>query len=259
MTGALVFLLGLVVGSFLNVCIHRLPRGESIVQPRSYCPKCGKPVAWFDNIPLVSFVILRGHCRHCPGSISLRYPAVELASALVWIGSWRGTEGIMEFGISVVFLSLLLVAAATDFETGLIPDEITFVGVGAGLAASYFYPALHGEPAGLSALMKSALGAAAGGALIFVTGLAGDWIFQRESMGGGDVKLLAMAGSFLGWEQTVLTFFTAPILALPFALYQRWVKKEEIIPYGPFLSLAAAVQFCYGEALWRFLIYGVRL
>lgn len=245
------FLIGLVVGSFLNVCIHRLPRGESIVRPRSYCPKCGKPIAWFDNIPLLSFFILRGHCRHCLVRISFRYPAVELLSGLIWLGSWKASGGVPIFWIGTLFLSLLLVVTAADFETGLIPDTVSFFGMAAGLAASFFCPNLHGTLSGLVALERSAIGLAIGGGLIYVIGLAGDWIFQRESMGGGDVKLLAMAGSFLGWEKVLLTFFTAPLVALPFALYQRWVKKEEVIPYGPFLSLAAAVQFFYGGIFWK--------
>lgn len=262
MTQAILFLIGLGVGSFLNVVIHRSPRGESVIRPRSYCPKCAHPVSWYDNVPLLSFVLLRGRCRHCQGRISWRYPAVELASGLVWLGSWQGSFESPTFWIRVVFVSLLLIVTVTDLETGLIPDRVTFLGMGAGLGASFFYPGLQSSPDGLIALTRSALGLSVGGGLIAVTGLAGNWIFQRElvrlrldqSMGGGDVKLLAMAGSFLGWEKVLLAFFTAPLLGLPFALYQRFAKKEEIIPYGPFLSLAAAVQFFYGETFWRYFL-----
>ncbi len=251
MTGILLFLAGLVIGSFLNVCIHRLPRAESIVRPGSHCPKCNKPVAWFDNIPIVSFFILKGQCRHCLGRISFRYPAVELLSGLIWFASWKVSGGSPFFLISVIFLSILLVVTVTDFETGLIPDAVSFLGAAVGLLGSFFYPELQKTTSGLIALEHSLMGLVIGGGLIYMIGLAGNWIFQRESMGGGDVKLLAMIGSFLGWEKVLLTFFTAPILALPFALYRRCIKKEEIVPYGPFLSLAAAIQFFYGHLLWK--------
>lgn len=257
-----IFLLGLAAGSFLNVVIHRSPRGESVVKPRSYCPKCAHPISWYDNVPILSFLLLRGRCRHCRGGISWRYPAVELVSGLIWAGNWQGSIGSPIFWIRVIFLSLLLVVSVTDLETGLIPDRLTFLGMGAGLAASFFYPPLQESPTGLPALVQSMLGLGVGGGLILVTGLAGNWIFQRElvelgldqSMGGGDVKLLAMAGSFLGWEKVLLTFFTAPLVGLPFALYSRFRKKEEIIPYGPFLSVAAAVQFFYGETFWSYFL-----
>ena len=258
------FLLGLVVGSFLNVVIQRSPRGESVVRPRSHCPKCAHPIFWHDNVPILSFLLLRGRCRHCQVKISWRYPAVELVSGLLWLGSWQGSVESPIFWIRVIFLSLLLVVSVTDLETGLIPDRITFLGMGAGLASSFFYPPLQNLGANLAmlALRQSAVGLVVGGALIAVTGLAGNWIFQRElmrlgldqSMGGGDVKLLAMAGSFLGWEKVLLVFFMAPLLGLPFALYQRLAKKEGIIPYGPFLSLAAALQFFYGELFWQYFL-----
>jgi len=248
---ALSFLFGLCVGSFLNVCIHRLPRGESIIRPRSYCPKCGKPIAWYDNVPVLSFLILRGQCRGCKARISFRYPAVELISGVIWYEGWRVTGGGPIFWIQVLFLSLLLVAAVTDLETGLIPDRVTYLGMASGLAASFFYPNLQQELARVAALRESTWGLATGGGLIYVTGLVGSWIFQREAMGGGDVKLAAFIGSFLGWEKVLLVFFTAPFFALPFALYRRWLKKEEIIAYGPFLSLAGAVQFFYGGIFWN--------
>lgn len=251
-----VFGMGLIVGSFLNVCIHRLPKDESIIRPRSYCPKCGKSIAWFDNVPVLSYLLLRGRCRQCREIISLRYPAVELISALIWYISWRQFGGAPMSWVHIIFLSLLLVMSLTDLETGLIPDEVSFLGMASGLAASFFAPELQGSTVPLTAAWKSLIGMLTGSGLIFVTGLAGDWIFQRESMGGGDVKLMAMAGCFLGWEKSLLVFFTAPLLALPFALYLRLVKKEEVIPYGPFLSLAAAAHFFYGDWFWRLVIFG---
>ncbi len=263
MTVGLLFLGGLIVGSFLNVLIHRLPRDESIVKPRrSFCPACGHGIAWHDNIPVLSFVFLLGRCRYCHQGISWRYPLVELASGGLWVGSWIWSGGSPLFWIGVIFISLLLVGLVTDFETGLIPDQITLGGALAGLGASFLYPELHETPITFGGLKEGAIGLLAGGGAIYLTGLAGNWIFQRElmkrgleqSMGGGDVKLLAMIGAFLGWEKALLTFFTAPFLGLPFALYQRFAKKEAVIPYGPFLSVAAGVYFFLGKPIWNFLL-----
>lgn len=249
-----VFLFGLAAGSFLNVCIHRLPRRESIVSPGSRCPNCSQAIRWFDNIPLLGFLVLGGRCRSCRGRISFRYPAVELASGILWILSWRGMQELPLFGVQVIFFSLLLVVSVTDLETGLIPDEANLLGMGAGLVSSFLIPGLQGTSDPFGALIQSAVGLLVGGALIYGTGVIGNWIFQRESMGGGDVKLMALIGSFLGWQKVLLVFFTAPLFALPFALYTRWVKKEKIIPYGPFLALAAGVLFFYGNTVWRYFL-----
>jgi len=259
---AALFLFGLVIGSFLNCVIHRLPNDESIIRPRSYCPHCGKTIAWYDNIPILSFLILAGHCRHCRQRISWRYPFVELASGLIWAGSWYWNGWTPFFWISVIFVSILLVVTMTDLETEIIPDQLTLGGALTGLVVSYIYPALQQTSSNLWAFGESVIGLVVGGGLIYVTGLAGNWIFQRElmkrgldqSMGGGDVKLLAMVGSFLGWEKVLLIFFTAPFLGLPFALYQRIAKKEAIIPYGPFLSAAALVHFIFGDLFWKYFL-----
>lgn len=252
MTEVYIFVIGLAMGSFLNVCIHRLPKDESLIRPGSHCPRCKQPIAWFDNLPIFSFLILRGRCRHCGERISWRYPVVELASGMLWLLSWQAYEAGPMFWIQIFFLTLLLVVSLADLETGLIPDEVTVFGLAAGIAASFFYPALHETVGGMKGLLSSVIGLAVGGGIIYLTGLAGNWIFQRESMGGGDIKLLAMIGAFLGWEKVLLTFFTAPVAALPFAIYQRCVNKEEVIPYGPFLALAAAVQFFYGNLVWKY-------
>ncbi|MBI2166848.1 MAG: prepilin peptidase [Candidatus Omnitrophica bacterium] len=265
--GILVLLAGLSVGSFLNVCISRLPKGISVVTPPSHCPACGKVIAWFDNIPVLSFLVLGGRCRKCRERIPWRYPAVELASGVFWFFLWRAEGNEAAFWIAGIFCSLLLAASVTDWETGLIPDSVTLLGIGVGLNASFFYPALQAQGAGWAAVLQSGIGMLTGGCLIYVTGAAGNWIFQREliqlqleeSMGGGDVKLLAMAGAFLGWEKVLLVFFTAPLLALPFALYGRWYKNEAVIPYGPFLSAAAVIQYFYGDSIWRSMILGGKI
>jgi len=158
-------------------------------------------------------------------------------------------------GILIVFLSLLLAVTVTDLETGLIPDALTYPGMIAGLVVSIFYPGLHEVSGRVIGLREGALGLLAGGGAIYVTGFIGDRVFKKESMGGGDLKLMAMVGAFLGWQKVILTFFTAPFFALPVALYVRLRHKSETIPYGPYLAVAAALQFFYGATLWEYLFY----
>jgi len=247
------FLFGTVVGSFLNVAIHRLPQGLSVVAPPSHCPHCKTPIRWFDNLPLLSFIALKGKCRHCGATISSRYFLVELLSGILWLSLWMVYGFSWIFAAGIIFFSLLLVALVTDRETGLIPDKVTFFGMGAGLLLSALSPGSFGETSWFWGLSSSFLGLLVGGSLILAIGTVGTWVFKKDSMGGGDVKLMAMIGSFLGWQSVILVFFTAPFFALPAALYSRFFKKEETIPYGPFLALAAMVHFFCGRLLWHLL------
>jgi leader peptidase (prepilin peptidase)/N-methyltransferase len=247
-------LTGAAIGSFLNVCIYRLPRGLSLLAPSSSCPHCGAKIAWRDNIPLLSFWLLRARCRHCKEVISFRYFFVELVSALGWLALWLtyGLSGY--FFTSGIFLSLLFVVILTDGETGLIPDAVTIPGMIAGLAASVLDPALFRETIWYRGLLSSGTGLLAGGVLLWLAGFLGRLVFKKDSMGGGDIKLLAMIGSFIGWQKVLLTFFTAPFLALPFALYARFARREATLPYGPFLALAAALQFFFGNTFISYLL-----
>ncbi len=254
MTQFILFLFGLTVGSFLNVCIHRLPKEKSVVWPGSSCPKCKQKIVWYDNIPLVSFFILGAKCRHCKSTISWRYPIVELTSGVIWVFCWNLFGATAMLPISLLFLSLLLVITVTDLETGLIPDEVTFSGLGAGILISIFYPALQSSAVWWSGALNSILGALMGGALIYITGVVGKLVFRKDAMGDGDVKLMAMIGCFLGWEKIILVFFTAPFLALPLALFSKYVQKKEIIPYGPFLAGAAAIHIFLGNIIWQSLL-----
>jgi leader peptidase (prepilin peptidase)/N-methyltransferase len=198
--------------------------------------------------------MLGGRCRRCHGAVSKRYPFVELVSGLLWLLSWNIYGASFRFIVAVVFLSLLLIAVFTDFETALIPDSVTFFGMFMGLAMSFLIPPLDFPFFKWSSFGESFFGLFVGGSLIFGSGVIGKRVFKKETIGGGDIKLLAMIGSFLGWRKVLLTFFMAPFLALPFAFLYRWIKKQETIPYGSFLSLAAAVQFFYGETIWVYFI-----
>ena len=185
----------------------------------------------------------RGRCRSCRDNISVRYPAVEILSAFIWAVSWSLSSKFLPFLVSVVFLSLLLIVFFTDCETGLIPDLITLPGIVTGIALSFFYPPLQGAAENLSAFYSSLSGLCAGALMGCAAGWLGKAIFKKDAFGGGDIKFLAMLGAFLGWQSVTFTFFLAPFFALPFAFYARWIKKLEVIPYGPFLSLAAAFYF----------------
>ena len=254
-----VFIVGAIVGSFLNVCIHRMPRGVSIVFPRSFCPHCKAKIPWYENIPLVSYLLLQGKCFRCRRPINIRYFLVELVSAvLAWL-LWQRYGLSAELVTSAIFFAMIIVATMTDFETGLIPDQITIPGMIAGLALSvtghgHFFQALWYQK-----LFESVLGLLGGGGILFLTGWFGKLVFRKESMGGGDVKLLAMIGAFVGLTKVGLVFLLAPFPALPFAIWQRFVKKEETIPFGPFLALAGVLVFMQGDAVLNFLskLYGV--
>jgi leader peptidase (prepilin peptidase)/N-methyltransferase len=254
-----VFCVGAIVGSFLNVCIYRMPRDLSVVFPRSFCPQCKAKIPWYENIPLASYLLLQGKCFRCRRPIPIRYFLVELASALIAWSLWRQYGLSAEFFTGVIFFALILVATMTDFETGLIPDQITIPGMLLGLALSVTGHGHFPQTLWYQKLFESFLGLLAGGGILFLVGWLGKLAFRKDSMGGGDVKLLAMIGAFIGLTKVGLVFLLAPFPALPFAIWQRFVKKEETIPFGPFLALAGAVMFMEGDAVINFLskLYGV--
>lgn len=239
-------IIGALVGSFLNVCIHRLPRHESIVWPSSHCPSCAAPIAPYDNLPLLSFVILRGRCRACRSRISLRYPLVEALNAagycaiLWWFGAtWAAAA-------YAVLFSALVVATGIDLTHQIIPDAITLPGIVAGLlfAASIL-------PIGL---MNSILGVLVGGGVLWFVAWVSPYLFGKEGMGGGDIKLLAMIGAFLGWQPTLLTIMIGAIVGSVVGLSLilcKILKKDQYIPFGPFLALGALVALFFHQHLFR--------
>ncbi len=256
MVYVLVFILGSIIGSFLNVCIYRLPRSESIISPWSHCPGCKTPLGWYDNIPFISYIALKGRCRVCGMGISLRYILVEALTALIFIIFYK------EFGLGIRFwiysglLSSLIAISFIDAEFQIIPDEITILGIILGLVFSFFFPLLHNVSTHLSGFLNSLVGVFIGGVSIYITGLIGNVVFKKESMGGGDVKLLAMVGAFLGWKIALLTFFIAPLFGSIIGIVLKIKKKAEVIPYGPHLSLATFLALLWGEKIlnWIFFI-----
>ena len=247
------FMLGTIVGSFLNVCIYRLPLEQSIVRPGSHCRACKHPIAWYDNVPILSFLALGAKCRHCRAPIALRYPLVEVLTGLATVAV------VSRFGVqapSLIYLAFvwaLIAASFIDLDYRIIPDEISLGGLAIGLIISPLVPQLHGSASWLIALKRSCIGALVGGGLLYVTGVLGTLAFKKEAMGGGDVKLLAMAGSLLGWQAVTLAFFLAPLLAIGPGLAVLLLRKSHEIPYGPFLAAALLVALFGGDAVLRLL------
>ena len=249
------FCLGAVVGSFLNVCIYRLPRKESIIRPGSHCPRCQKQIAWYDNIPFISYILLKRHCRHCGGKISFRYFLVELLTAGLFLLLFYHFGLSLFFWIYAALCSSLIVASFIDIDIREIPDEIDLTGIAIGLVLCAIFPQLQETASHKLALFHSFLGILAGGGSIYITGLIGDFIFKKESMGGGDVKLMAMVGAFIGWKLALLTFFIAPFFGAAVGIVIKIRKGESLIPYGPFLSLATLISIIWGERIINLLIY----
>jgi leader peptidase (prepilin peptidase)/N-methyltransferase len=260
------FILGSIAGSFLNVCIHRMPQGESIVWPRSHCPKCKKRIPGYDNIPFISFILLAGRCRFCKQRISLRYPIVELLTALMFVALFNRYGLTYDLFVYALLVCALIVATFVDIQHRIIPDEISIGGIIIGFILSSARGvnlksfAWHWRP-----LINSFLGIIIGGGVIYLTGRLFDLIYfkllkkppiqgETESMGGGDVKLLAAIGAFLGWQKALLTFFIAPFFGVVIGIINLVSKKDHTIPYGPFLSLAALLSIFWADKILRLLI-----
>jgi len=233
-------LLGAIVGSFLNVCILRLPKEESIITPGSHCPHCKKPIAFYDNIPLVSYFILRGKCRHCKKKISLQYPIVEgitaLSSLLLFIKFGPSLPYLLYFA----FVSSLIVITGIDLSHQIIPDLISLPGIGVGLLGSLLFLPLT--------FLNSLFGVLLGGGSLFLVATLYQWLFKREGMGGGDVKLLAMIGSFLGWKAVILTILIGSLIGSITGIVIILLRGKDFkyaIPFGPFLSLSAVISLFY--------------
>jgi len=238
----IVFLFGLIVGSFLNVCIHRIPRSESILFPPSHCPGCSRRIAWRDNIPVLSFLLLGGRCRFCREKISPRYPLVELLTAFFSIGIFLISSGPVEYLAYFIFTSALIVISFIDLQHRIVPNVISIPGIFLGFLAAFFLPRIT--------WVDSLLGILLGGGIIYLV-IAVYWLFTRkEGMGGGDLKLLAMIGAFLGWKGAVFSLVSGAlagsILGLALILVKGWNRRDQI-PFGPFLSLGA-VGFLLGGA-----------
>lgn len=250
-----IFVFGTAVGSFLNVCIYRLPRKESIIRPRSHCTKCNKMVAWYDNIPLLSYLLLLGKCRHCKAKISFQYFIVEFLTGSMFVLLVNKFGFTLDSLIYIIFTSGLIVATFVDFNFRIIPDEINIGGIILALIFGLAYPQLHNADNHLSGLLRAFLGMIIGGGIIYLTGVIGDFIFKKETMGGGDVKLLAMIGAFLGWQIAILTFFIAPVIGAVVGIIIKLKTKSSLIAYGPYISLASIIALFWNKQIISWIFY----
>lgn len=248
----LVFVIGACIGSFLNVVIYRMPAGKSVVRPRSQC-KCGKFIAWYDNIPILSWFILRGKCRDCGEKFSFRYPAIELGTALLFLGLWN--VGDFPVGLVwIVFAGMMIPAAFIDLDTMEIPDSFSIGGFIVGILFSALVPALHGiNPTGtfvvdgVLGVREGLVGAFVGSGLILWVALVAEAILKKEAMGFGDVKLMGAIGAFCGWQGAIFAFFGGAVIGCLLLLVcwplMRSNKEEEgnRIPFGPALAMGGVL------------------
>ncbi len=238
-------LMGLLFGSFLNVCTLRWPKNESVVRPPSHCGSCGAQIRWFDNIPVLSWLLLRGRCRGCDTRISIQYPLVELATALIWAGMFLSYGPTPEALRGSLFLTILFGIALTDARFYIIPDEFSLGGLVLGFALSF----LDGGPT----WMQSLGGAALGLGVLLAVAVGGKWAFKKEAMGGGDIKMMAMVGAFLGPAGVLLTLFIGALLGAVVFGPISW-KTGKLVPFGIFLAAGAAVTYAWGGRIleWYF-------
>ncbi|MFH1772163.1 MAG: prepilin peptidase [Candidatus Omnitrophota bacterium] len=264
-----VFFFGVCFGSFLNVCIYRLPKDKSVILPRSFCPHCNQSLKWYDNIPVISFMALRGKCRFCKEKISFRYPLVELITAVLILVLY------IQFGISLLFVKLaflfciLIVVSFIDIDYHAIPAYLCVLGIITGLimslaeSVSMFKDGI--TPLGKLPVMGAWYGLIAGLGFTYLFKLFGDFFIniyltlrkkdsiegERESLGLGDVDFMGMIGAFLGIKVAILVFFIAPFIAIVYSIFAIIFKKSHLIPYLPYLSLATLVVFFWGDVILR--------
>lgn len=239
-----VFVFGALVGSFLNVCIHRIPGGESIAFPASHCPHCKTAIKPYDNIPIVSYLVLRGRCRSCAAGIAIRYPLVEMLGGIAAVGA------LCAFGLSAeallifAFLAALIVITFIDLDHQIIPDAISLPGIFVGFAAALLF--------GTPSWSDSLIGILLGGGLLWAVAEGYARLTGREGMGGGDIKLLAMIGAFLGWRAIPVTVLVGSLLGSVIGLSLMALRGRDTrmaIPFGPFLAVGAVVALFWGEAI----------
>jgi len=236
------FIFGAAIGSFLNVCIFRLPAKTSIIRPASRCPQCLHPLRFYDNIPLISYLMLRGKCRDCGAMISSRYPLVEFITALLALLLFMKFGPTLNFLIFFIFTAVLIVITFIDLDHQIIPDVITLPGIPLFFLAAVFLLKVPWRDALLGLLI--------GGGVLFVIALVYELITKREGMGGGDIKLLAMIGGFLGWKSLMFVLLFSSFSGAIVGITAMIIKKQDMkyaVPFGPFLSAAAVAYLFWGN------------
>jgi leader peptidase (prepilin peptidase)/N-methyltransferase len=238
------FVFGMVVGSFLNVCICRIPKNESIVSPPSHCPGCSYQIRWYDNIPLVSYLLLKGKCRGCGAPISLQYPLVELLNGVLTLLLFLRFGPTLAFAALFLLCSALVVITFIDIEHQIIPDEISLSGIVVGFVLSFF---LKGH-----SWLNSLLGILLGGGGLLLIAYTYQRLTGKDGMGGGDIKLLAMMGAFLGWKAVPFIIFASSLVGSLVGVSLMLIQKKNsklAIPFGPYLAFGAVLYIFYGKSL----------
>jgi len=246
------FIFGAVVGSFLNVCIYRLPEGLSIVSPPSRCPVCKRYIPFYANIPIISFLLLRGRCGKCKSPISIQYPFIEALTGFAAVALFYRYGPDVRIIIPFFFLCALIVSTFIDLKYKIILNVITFPGIVIGFAASFFMPS--------PGVVDSLTGIVAGGGILISIALVYHFVTGKEGMGVGDIKFLAMIGAFIGWQGVLFTLFTASIIGAlagvaTMILFSR--DSKYALPFGPFLAIGAALYFFYGSSLIEWYIRSI--
>ncbi len=234
------FIIGLVIGSFLNVCIYRLPRNKSIIRPRSFCPYCRKPIKPYDNIPILSYILLGGKCRNCKKPISWRYPLVEFLSGIFFVLLF------LKFGLSfsllkfIIFLCLLIIATFTDLSHQIIPNVVSLPGIVVGLLFN------------ISSLLDALIGTLIGAGILWVFRQAGLWVKKQEMMGWGDIKMAGMIGAFLGVSAGLLALFLGVCLGVliwSLLILFKVKSRKEFIPFGAFLAFGSVIAVFFNQQI----------
>jgi len=292
-----VFLFGLMVGSFLNVLIWRLPGEEQVIRGRSHCRSCGHVIPWYDNVPVLSFLLLKGRCRFCQAKISWIYPLVELVTGLLFVGIAARFGWTALTAVYAAVAASLVVVTVVDAREMIIPDAVTIPGLQLGVVLSFFLPALHQSDRQIlsylfgwqidprwESLIAAVLGALVGAGLLIIVGTIGSWVFKREAMGQGDVKLMAFVGSVIGAPKVLLVnFILAPLMGSVAGLVVIFRRKPKpllnpegpslnpegpgsppvtsstVIPYGPFLALGTLIALLWGDEMihWYLRLIGL--
>ena len=232
--------LGLIFGSFANVCIYRMPRNMSVVKPNSHCTSCNAFIKWYDNIPILSYIFLKGKCRRCKSKISIKYPLVEFSCGVLFVSMYYLYGFVFMLIPFCLLVFSLLVTTIIDFEFKIIPDEISFMLMIVGFVTSFFNLNL-GETIG-QRVLNSFLGFLVGGGSLFIIAVIGKFIFKKDAMGGGDIKVMAGVGTFIGWDKVLFAIFVASlfgsIVGIILIICKKIGRKQEI-PFGPYLALSS--------------------
>ncbi|MBI5664850.1 MAG: prepilin peptidase [Nitrospirae bacterium] len=251
-----VFFFGAIIGSFLNVCIYRVPKDESIVRPASRCMSCGSPIRSYDNIPILSYIILQGKCRNCKEKLSFRYPLVEFLNAALYVLVLRtfGADSPLILAVYFLFVSVLIVIFFIDMDHQIIPNSITLPGIPIAiiLGSTILPDPFSGHE--VLGLKGSLAGFAAGGGLFYLVAILGKAVFKKDAMGGGDIKMMAMVGGVLGWKGVILTTFMGSLLGSVIGVSLIMLKGREWgsrIPFGPYLAAGALISLFWGRDIFR--------